>query len=280
MYLSHFALKELPFSITPDTQFVFAGNGHQEALNTLLIAIKNGEGFVKITGEVGTGKTLLCRRFLSSLNGKYTTAYLPNPSVEPRTLLLAVAEELGLKLDLYDHQFHLLKGINKALLDQARQGTPVVLCIDEAQSIPLESLETLRLLSNLETEKRKLLHIVLFGQPELDTKLSDNSVRQLSQRIAFNCQLKGIRRDELELYLNHRLRVAGHRGNKLFNDGAIKLIHRASKGTPRVINILAHKGLLSAFGEGKHYVDAYHLRKAVKDTEDAQLPWWKLWVPV
>ena len=280
MYLSHFALRELPFNITPDTQFIFAGNSHQEALNTLLISIRNGEGFVKITGEVGAGKTLLCRRFLSALSGKYLTAYLPNPHVEPRTLLLAIAEELGLKLDLNDHPFRLLKGINKALLDQARQGKPVVLCIDEAQSIPLESMEALRLISNLETEKRKLLHIVLFGQPELDKKLAEKSVRQLRQRITFHYRLKGLLRDELELYLSHRLRVAGYRGNKLFSDSAIKLIHRASNGIPRVINILAHKALLAAYGEGKYLVDANHLRKAVKDTEDAHLPWWRLWAPV
>src|SRR5438128_2280650 len=126
MYLAHFGLTELPFGITPDTQFAFAGNAHQEALNTLLVAMKSGEGFIKITGEVGTGKTLLCRRFLSAMGNDYVTAYLPNPYLEPRTLLLAVAEELGLSLQRYDHHFHLLKALNECLLTYAREGKPVV----------------------------------------------------------------------------------------------------------------------------------------------------------
>jgi MSHA biogenesis protein MshM len=276
MYLSHFGLKELPFGITPDTQFVFAGNAHQEALNTLLVAIQSGEGFIKITGEVGTGKTLLCRRFLSALGDGYVTAYLPNPYLEPRILLLAIAEELGLSLERYDHHFHLVKAVNECLLGYARQEKSVVLCIDEAQAMPIESLESLRLLSNLETEKRKLLHLVLFGQPELDTKLADPSVRQLRQRIAFHCRLGRLQRDELEFYLSHRLRVAGYRGDRVFAPSAVRLIHRASRGTPRVVNILAHKALLSAFGEGRRQVAAPHLRTAVRDTEEARLPWWKL----
>jgi len=280
MYLSHFGLNELPFGITPDTQFAFAGNAHQEALNTLLVAIKSGEGFIKITGEVGTGKTLLCRRFLAALGDRYISAYLPNPYLEPRTLLLAVAEELGLSLQHYDHHFHLIKALNECLLDHARQEKPVVLCIDEAQAMPIESLEALRLLSNLETEKRKLLHLVLFGQPELDAKLADPSVRQLRQRISFHYRLGGLQRRELEHYLNHRLRVAGYRGDVLFAPGAIRLIHRASRGTPRMVNVLAHKALLSAFGEGKHQVSTQHLRTAVRDTEEARLPWWKLWAPI
>ena len=180
----------------------------------------------------------------------------------------------------YDHHFHLLKALNECLLNYAREGKPVVLCIDEAQAMPIESLEALRLLSNLETEKRKLLHLVLFGQPELDVKLSDPSVRQLRQRIAFHYRLGGLRRNELELYLSHRLRIAGYRGDHLFAPSAVRLIHRASRGTPRVINILAHKGMLSAFGEGKQQVVAQHLRVAIDDTEEASLPWWKMWAPL
>ena len=183
MYLQHFGLTEFPFGITPDTSFTFSAHGHQEALNTLLVALQCGEGFVKITGEVGTGKTLLCRRLLQTLGEGVVTAYLPNPNLEPQTLLQALAEELRIADAGGLDQYHLLRRINHALLDYARAGKRVVLCIDEAQAMPLDTLEALRLVSNLETEKRKLIQIALFGQPELDEKLSDPSVRQLLQRM-------------------------------------------------------------------------------------------------
>ncbi len=269
MYLQHFGLTEFPFGITPDTSYVFSATAHQEALNTLLVAIDSGEGFVKISGEIGTGKTLLCRRFLASLHDEAAvTAYIPNPQLEPRMLLLAVAEELGISLDKYDYQFHLIKILNEKLLEYADAGKRVIVCIDEAQAIPLESLEALRLLSNLETEKRKLMQIVLFGQPELDVKLEDPSVRQLRQRISFSYRLSGLRRGELDHYLNHRLRVAGFRGHEsLFSKGAVRGLHKASSGTPRLVNILAHKALLAAFGQGKHQVKSRHVVNAARDTE-------------
>ncbi|MBI2306800.1 MAG: AAA family ATPase [Rhodocyclales bacterium] len=275
MYLQHFGLTEFPFGITPDTSFAFSAHSHQEALNTLLVALQCGEGFVKVTGEVGTGKTLLCRRLLQSLGEKTVTAYLPNPNLEPQTLLLALAEELRLDEVVGLDQFHLLKKINLGLLDYARDNRRVVLCIDEAQAMPLPTLEALRLVSNLETEKRKLLQIVLFGQPELDEKLGDSSVRQLLQRISFHHRLLGLGRDEIALYLQHRLRVAGYRGEPMFTNGAVRALRRASHGTPRLVNILAHKSLLSAFGEGRQVVKHRHVRGAAKDTEGARSPgWW------
>ncbi|MBL8503283.1 MAG: AAA family ATPase [Rhodocyclaceae bacterium] len=277
MYLDHFGLRELPFGITPDTSFAFAGKAHQEALNTLLIALRSGEGFIKITGEVGTGKTLLCRRFLATLGREAVTAYLPNPYLEPRTLMLALAEELGVELDKNADQYHLLKGLNQALLEYARQERPVVLCLDEAQALPMESLESLRLLSNLETEKRKLLQLVLFGQPELDERLANPSVRQLRQRISFHYRLEGLLPDEMSLYLAHRLHVAGYRGHRLFAPASGKLIHRAAHGTPRLINILAHKAMLAAYGEGRQEVVARHVKAAVHDTEGARWPAWQMW---
>ncbi len=275
MYLQHFGLTEFPFGITPDTSFAFSAHGHQEALNTLLLSLQCGEGFVKITGEVGTGKTLLCRRLLQSLGDGVVTAYLPNPNLEPQTLLLALAEELRIG-DVGDlDQYHLLRRINHALLEFARQGKRVVLCIDEAQAMPLATLEALRLVSNLETEKRKLLQIVLFGQPELDEKLSDPSVRQLLQRISFHHRLDGLGREEVALYLQHRLRVAGYRGDPVFSGAAVRGLCRASRGTPRLINILANKSLLAVFGEGKQTVRFRHVRIAAKDTEGARSPgWW------
>jgi MSHA biogenesis protein MshM len=278
MYLNHFGLTELPFGITPDTSFIYSADAHQEALNTLLIGLDSGEGFVKITGEVGTGKTLLCRRLLASLGDSHVAAYLPNPLLEPRMLLLAIAEELGLKLQGMDYHFHLVKDLNAHLLDLAGRGKTVVVCIDEAQCMPLESLESLRLLSNLETEKRKLMQVILFGQPELDAKLSDPSVRQLRQRIVYHYRMPGLKPRELGHYLSHRLRVAGHPGGNLFEPSAVRMLYWLSGGTPRLANVLAHKAMLAAFGEGKPTVGAQHMKAAGRDTEGAHpLRWWQLW---
>jgi len=270
MYRTHFALREQPFGLTPDTAFAFACIPHQEALNTLLIAAANGEGFMKVTGEVGTGKTLLCRRFLSQLESDSVTAYIPNPLLDPHGLLLALAEELRADFDRDDDPPGLLKSLNRVLLDQARVGKRVVVCLDEAQAMPLETLESLRLLSNLETEKRKLLQVVLFGQPELDAKLAHESVRQLQQRITFQYHLSPLSRRELEYYIAHRLRVAGYMGDRLFNAAALDALYKASRGVPRLINVLAHKAMLSAYGEGHHYVSAAHVRKAASDTPSAR----------
>ena len=276
MYLKHFGLTELPFGITPDTSFTYSVQYHQEALNTLLLALGQGEGFVKISGEVGTGKTLLCRRLLQTLDDSWVTAYLPNPNLAPDTLFLALAEELGIKDAAGLDQYHLIRRINLALLDYARAKKRVVVCIDEAQAMPVETLEALRLLSNLETEKRKLLQIVLFGQPELDEKLHRPEVRQLLQRIAFHYRLDGLKKTEIGLYVAHRLRVAGYRGEGLFSPAALRALHRSSGGTPRLINILAHKALMSVFGEGRQMARLRHVRLARKDTEGARRAGW-LW---
>lgn len=215
MYLQHFGLRETPFSLTPDTSFFFACSSYQEALNTLLVAARNGEGFIKITGEVGNGKTLLCRKFLATLNQgrqsttligtqeqgdvaasepRFITAYIPNPYLEPSSLLMALAEEFRVPLEKGTDQYLLLKGLTHALLECARNGQRALVCLDEAQAMPLESLEVLRLLTNLETEKRKLLQVVLFGQPELDERLRHHSIRQLRQRITFNMTCKACAR--------------------------------------------------------------------------------------
>ena len=242
-----------------------------------MLALNDGEGFVKISGEVGTGKTLLCRRLLQSLGDDWVTAYLPNPNLDPDTLFLAIAEELGIKDAGGLDQFHLMRRINLALLDLARNKKRVAICIDEAQAMPVPTLEALRLLSNLETEKRKLLHIVLFGQPELDERLRRPEIRQLLQRITFHYRLRGVRKNEIGLYLSHRLRVAGYRGDELFSSAALRALHRASGGTPRLINILAHKSLLSVFGEGRQRAELRHVRLARKDTEGARRLRWFWW---
>ena len=274
MYLRHFGLTELPFRITPDTSFVHLAQFHQEALNTVLMALNQGEGFVKVCGEVGSGKTLLCRRLLQSLDETWVTAYLHNPNLDPDTLFLALAEELSITGVSGLDQYHLVRRINHALLDYARAKKRVVLCIDEAQAMPIETLEALRLLSNLETEKRKLLQIVLFGQPELDQKLRRPEIRQLLQRIAFHYRLRGLRKSEIGEYVAHRLRVAGYRGDDLFTPAALRALYRASGGTPRLINILAHKSLMSVFGEGRHTAKVRHVRLARRDTEGARRVWW------
>jgi len=279
MYKAHFGLRELPFGITPDTTYFFACTAAQEALNTLLVAVKNGEGFIKITGEVGTGKTLLCRKFMATLDDGFVTAYVPNPMLEPRTLMLALADELEIELDKDADQHSILKSINHRLLVLARAGKRVVLCIDEAQAIPVESLEALRLLSNLETEKRKLLQIVLFGQPELNRTLQREDIRQLAQRISFHYHLGPLSRDDLEFYLAHRLGVAGYTGSRLFASDAVRALRSASGGVPRLVNILAHKALLLAFGEGKRQVKGRHVREAAHDTVAARKPRFRLaWI--
>jgi MSHA biogenesis protein MshM len=269
IYLSHFGLREPPFGITPDTSFFFACRSTQETLNVLLVAVANGEGFIKITGEVGTGKTLLCRKFLASLDESWISAYIPNPNLEPRTLLLALADELGLRTEDGLDQHRLLKALNLALLDFARSRKRVVLCLDETQAMPLETLETLRLLTNLETEKRKLLQVVMFGQPELDRKLEHDSIRQMRQRITFQQVLGSLTREETEHYLSHRLVVAGYNGNKVFTAAAVGAIYRGSRGVPRLINILSNKAMMLAYGRGSRRVGWSEARAAVNDTPAA-----------
>ena len=266
MYAAHFGLRELPFGITPDTSFFFGSPRSQEALNTLLVAARGGEGFIKITGEVGTGKTLLCRKFMATLGDGFVTAYIPNPYLEPRTLMLALADELDIALERDVDQHQLLKAINLRLLELAAQDLRVVLCLDEAQAIPVDSLEALRLLTNLETEKRKLLQIVLFGQPELNRKLALESIRQLAQRITFHYHLGPLSRDDIDFYVAHRLRVAGFTGARLFSSAAIRSLYKASGGVPRLVNIMAHKALMLTYGQGKQQVAGGHVAIAARDT--------------
>lgn len=274
MYSAHFGLQELPFGITPDTSFFFSSPHSQEALNTLLIAARSGEGFIKITGEVGTGKTLLCRKFMATLGDGFVTAYLPNPYLEPRTLMLALADELEITLSRKVDQHQLLKSITARLIELAAQDKRVLLCLDEAQAIPVESLEALRLLTNLETEKRKLLQIVLFGQPELNRKLELDVIRQLAQRITFHYHLGPLKRDDLDYYLAHRLRIAGFGGARLFSRGAVGKLFSASGGIPRLVNILAHKALMLAYGQGRQQVSRADVAAAARDTLPARPRAW------
>ncbi len=278
MYLDYFKFKELPFSITPNIGFFCNLKGHQEALNTLLFSLRSGEGFIKIVGEVGAGKTLLCRKLLESLDNEFVTAYIPNPELNSVELRRAVARELGIDLSRLQDQHELHTLINDRLIYLREAGKNVVLLIDEAQALSVESLETVRLLTNLETTKTKLLQVVLFGQPELDEKLNQSNLRQLKQRISFSYYLRALTRDELDTYLFYRLAIAGYTQGSLFSKKAKDLLYRASKGIPRVINILCHKALLSSYGGGKQYITKRIMNIAVKDTETAihtrqYLPW-------
>jgi MSHA biogenesis protein MshM len=272
MYLEHFGLSSPPFGITPDTGFYFDSPGHQEALNILLVALRDGAGFLKITGEVGTGKTLLCRRLLNSLDGEFVTAYIPNPFLTPTALRMALAEELGIGFARNIGQHRLLKLITERLVELNAAGKRVVLLLDEAQALPDDSLEALRLLTNLETEKEKLLLVVLFGQPELDERLAEPRFRQLRQRILFAHRLRPLTAAECAAYVRHRLAIAGGVGRELFDARALGLLARASRGIPRLLNILGHKALMAGFGQGAARIGRAQVRMAVADTEGAAPP--------
>lgn len=268
MYLKHFGLSEFPFGLTPDTQFYFDLPSHQEALNVLLIALQSGEGFIKITGNVGTGKTMLCRKLLNQLQLPYLTAYLPNPHLTAAGLRMAIADELGIIYSRNAGQGRLLQQINEYLLCAAAKRQKPVIIIDEAQAMPLETIEALRLLSNLETEKQKLLQIVLFGQPELDGLLENKSIRQLRQRISFSYALKHLTAENVNAYTQHRLMIANSKNSAIFSGFANRALHYYSGGIPRLINILAHKALLTAYGKGLSKVGIKQIQFASLDTED------------
>ncbi len=268
MYEQYYGLLEKPFNLTPDTDFYCQTLTHQDALNTLLVAIKNGDGFIKLTGEVGTGKTLLCRKLLNLLDDGFDTVYIPNPYMSCDALLRGVAEEMNLLEEVKDNNY--LSAINKRLIQNAQAGRKTVILLDEAQSLPVESLEAIRLLSNLETEKSKLVQIVLFGQPELNKKLMDNTIRQLQQRIVHACELSTLSRDVLKIYVCHRLKSAGYNGPGLFDKSALKLLYKKSRGVPRLINLLCNKALMLAYSSGSFYVNAKHVKQAAQDSQQTK----------
>jgi MSHA biogenesis protein MshM len=269
MYLYHYGIKELPFSLTPNTSYFFGLPSHKEAIAVLLTALRSGEGFIKVTGEVGTGKTLICRKLLNELPDSFVAAYIPNPYLTPSELRRAVAHELNVVLTDHSDQQEFTHRIQQRLIHLHQQQKAVVLIIDEAQALPVESIEALRLMTNLETETRKLLQVVLFGQPELDAKLALPELRQLKQRITFSYALKLMNVDQLFQYVRHRMSVAGYRGVEMFDRRCCSILFKASKGTPRIVNVLCHKALMLAYGEGKNHVDGRHLKLAIKDTEAA-----------
>jgi MSHA biogenesis protein MshM len=280
MYLYHFGLKELPFTLTPNTNFFLALQPHNEALAVLLTALKTGEGFIKVVGEVGTGKTLLCRKLLNEIPDHFVTAYIPNPYLTPDELRRSVASELGIKQALRMSSQLLTQRIQERLLTLHSQNHSVVVILDEAQALPEESLEALRLFTNLETESRKLLQVVLFAQPEIDERLNETKFRQLRQRITFSYQLRAMTTNEVEHYITHRLQVAGYKGAALFNHNLANKIAKISHGIPRLVNVLCHKMLMLSYGEGSYQLTKKHLSIAVKDTEGITPKSYKIYVVI
>ncbi|RMF13448.1 MAG: AAA family ATPase [Gammaproteobacteria bacterium] len=275
MYEAHFGFRELPFTLTPNTHFYLNAATHQRAFQTVKVALESLEGFIKVVGEVGTGKTLLCRALLGALQSPFYTAYIPNPCLEPQDLYCVVARELDMDVAPESRTHVVLDQIQTRLIELAADGRQVVLLIDEAQALPEATIEAVRLLTNLETESRKLLQVVLFGQPELDVLLDQPHLRQLKQRITFQERLQPLSRDEVAQYVRHRISAAGYNGPDLFDSKALRAIAHSSGGIPRLVNILSHKALLAAYGEGARQVRRAHVKRAVNDTESAgRLPWY------
>lgn len=277
MYQEHFGFTAAPFGLTPNTEFFFPHGSQQAALNMLLVALRSGEGFVKVTGEIGLGKTTVCRMLLRTLaedsSLTWSTAYLPNPTTSREALLRMVAQELGCLPDSIGDSELLLTHIQQNLLTTASSGGRTVLIVDEAQAMTDDALEALRLLTNLETEQDKLLQVVLFGQPELDRNLQRKQLRQLRQRISFSHRIEPLDAEQFRAYTRHRLSSAGAQPD-LLDENVVRIIHRASAGVPRLGNILCHKALLAAFGPGAERVTVRHAMAAIEDTDEASLPAW------
>lgn len=267
MYYAHFGLKEPPFKITPNTEHFYNGSNRGAVLDALMYAITSGEGIVKVVGEVGSGKTMLCRMLQNMLPEHVECVYLANPSVAPEDILHAIAFELGVKLPKNADKLKVMQVLQSYLLTRHEAGKQVVIFVEEAQGMPLATLEEIRLLSNLETKHHKLLQMVLFGQPELDSNLNQTQIRQLRERITHSFNLTPLRPKEVGEYLIFRLRAAGYFGPHLFNDKSITQIANAAEGLIRRVNILADKALLAAFADNVYLVTPKHVKAAIADSE-------------
>jgi general secretion pathway protein A len=266
VYLEYYGLTEPPFTITPNPRFLFFSGKHREALNHLLYGIRERKGFVQLTGEVGAGKTTLCRALLEQLGENFSTALILNPVMNVDQLVKAVALEFELDVKGMD-SLEIVAVINDFLLQQMAANRETVLIIDEAQDLSNELLEQVRLLSNLETDERKLLQIVLMGQPELRDRLNDHGLRQLRQRITVRYHLNPLTRPEVAQYVQHRLQVSGAKGAPYFTNPALWRIHRYSKGIPRLINAVCDKALLAAFVEQRDKIDFRLVGRAIRELE-------------
>lgn len=266
MYLAHFGLDEPPFRITPHTEFFFDGGKRGATLEGLIYAVTHDEGIVKVTGEVGSGKTMLCRVLIERMPESVEVLYLANPSLSRDEILDVLAADLQAESPS-DRTTLRMRALQERLIELYARGRRVVVLIDEAHAMPAETLEEIRLLSNLESNRHKLLQIVLFGQPELDDQLALPSMRQLRERITHSFRLEPLVRQDIEKYVDFRMRAAGYRGPSVFSAPALRAIATASEGLTRRINILADKALLAAFAEGTHEVTAKHAQAAIRDAQ-------------
>ncbi|HEY1111594.1 MAG TPA: AAA family ATPase [Opitutaceae bacterium] len=265
MYQSFYGFSEMPFNITPDPRFLYLSPTHQDALQHLKYGVHERKGFIVLVGEVGCGKTTLCRRFLNELDpARYDTALILNPRLTETQMLRAILSELG-ETKLSRSQHDLVDQINKVLLERIEHGRDIILIIDEAQNLSFEVLEQIRLLSNLETDKQKLLQIILMGQPELKAVLAREELRQLRQRILVHYELHPLSRAEIAHYIHHRLSLAGANGRPAFTPWAIRAIHRYSGGVPRIVNNLCDRALLSAYIRESDEVSYWDARRAFRD---------------
>jgi general secretion pathway protein A len=265
MYNFFFGLKENPFKLVPNPAYLFLSKSHEEALAHLTYAVAQGEGFMEITGEVGTGKTTLCRAFLENLDHHTTAAYIFNPNLNSLQLLKAINDEFGISSNS-DNIKNLIDALNSFLIKQKKKGRSTILLIDEAQNLTNEVLEQLRLLSNLETTKDKLLHIILVGQPELEEKLNSYELRQLEQRISLSCRLIPLSFKEVQDYIWHRIHIASEKTDISFEPAAYRSIYKYSRGVPRLINIVCDRALLTAFG-----LDVQKITKDIVETAIKEL---------
>ncbi len=267
MYYEHFGLKEPPFKITPDTRLFYTGGNRGPILDAIVYAVTSGEGIIKVVGEVGSGKTMLCRMLEVRLPQSVEVVYLANPSLSPENILHAIAFEMRLPLEADANRLRVMQALQDYLLEKHANDRQVVVFVEEAQSMPLETLEEIRLLSNLETQRAKLLQIILFGQPELEPNLSEPHIRQLRERITHSFDLPPLGRQETKEYLDFRMRAAGYRGPSVFSAAAIRVIARTANGLIRRTNILADKSLLAAYAGETHTITGRHAKVAVKDSE-------------
>ncbi len=272
MYIQHFGLAQYPFSLTPNTRYFLKLPSHQQAFDLLMDALESESHFSKIVGEVGTGKTMLCRKVLNSLEvhkNKYVTAYIPHPILSEEGIMYALAEELSVEQDPSLSYFDLLKLISEEIINLSSEGKSVVLFIDEAQAMPEETLKAVHLLTTLDSETGANLKVVLFGQPELDTLLKQPALAQLEDELSLSFTLPALDRDGVEAYVAHRLNKAGYSGPNIFTSGAIDLLYKGSQGIPRLVNVLAHKAMMVTFGKGATVVNEAYVGTAIRDTEAA-----------